>query len=71
MELFHAFGQPIASCVPLLNEKAASVAMSRHGMDIQHNVTILNLGSWLAVVAVDQPLFAVVKSTMAVARNSR
>ena len=37
---FHAFEQqPIDSCVPLFNEKAASVAIIRHGMDIQHNIT--------------------------------
>ena len=48
---------------PLFNEKAAAVAMIRHGMDIQLNITeYLNPGL-LAVVAVDQPLFAVVKST--------
>ena len=31
--LFHAFEQqPIDPCVPLFNEKAAAVAMIRHGM---------------------------------------
>ena len=47
----------------LFNEKVAAVARIRHGMDIQHNITeYLNTGL-LAVVAVDQPFFAVVKYT--------
>ena len=33
MGLFHAFEQqPIDPCVPFFNEKAAAVAMIRHGM---------------------------------------
>ena len=54
MGLFHAFEQqPIYSCVPFFNEKAAVVAMIRHemhGHTAYHNSIIL--GNWLSLLLI-------------------
>eukprot|EP00731_Ephydatia_muelleri_P021817 Em0014g408a len=51
----------LISLLPLFNEKAATFAMVKHGMDIQRQITAhLNPGQ-IPVTAFDQPLFALAK----------
>ena len=51
----------LISLLPLFNEKAATFAMIKHGMDIQRQITAhLNPGQ-IPVTAFDQPLFALAK----------
>lgn len=64
---FHASLSPtrddlvINAMLPLFHEKAATIAMIKHGMDVQLSiVNHLNPGQ-IAVMAFDQPLFALAK----------
>ncbi|KAG1695324.1 hypothetical protein GQR58_006635 [Nymphon striatum] len=65
---FHASKQPqpidpaaLTSLLPLFYEKAATLAMVKHGMDIQRQITTyLNPGQ-TPVTAFDQPLFTLAK----------
>ena len=51
----------IVALLPLFYEKAATIAMIKHGMDIQQTIThYLNPGQ-IPVMAFDQPLFALAK----------
>ena len=51
----------ISSLLPLFHEKAATVAMIKHGMTtIGHTISICNPGQ-IPVMVVDQPLFALAK----------
>ena len=51
----------ISGLLPLFYEKASSLAMVKHGMEMQRKVTAyLNLGQ-IPVTAFDQPLFAIAK----------
>lgn len=51
----------ITQLLPLFNEKAATPAMVKHGMDVlQQAIQFLNQGQ-ISVIAVDAPLFALVK----------
>ena len=51
----------ITSLLPMFNEKAASVSMVKHGMDILRNTTsFLNPGQ-VPVLTVDQPLYTIAK----------
>ena len=51
----------IVALLPLFHEKAATIAMIKHGMDIQQSITqYLNPGQ-IPVMAFDQPLFALAK----------
>ena len=65
---YHASLQPdekilpvISSLLPLFHEKAATVAMIRHGMTvIRGTISICNPGQ-LPIMVVDQPFFALAK----------
>ena len=65
---FHASTQPesidpnaLIALLPLFSEKAATIAMIKHGMDILSKITnYLNPGQ-IPVMAFDQPLFALAK----------
>lgn len=51
----------LISPLPLFNEKAATFAMIKHGMDIQRQITA-HLNPWqIPVTAFDQPLFTLAK----------
>lgn len=51
----------ISGLLPLFHEKAASISMVKHGMDVLRQVTeYLNPGQ-IPVIAVDQPLYTIVK----------
>ena len=67
--VYHASLQPstsensvaLTSLLPLFHDKAKSVAMFRHSMDIvKKSVEILNSGQ-TPVITMDQPLYAVAK----------
>ena len=58
------FEEPPAKCalLPLFYEKSATLAMIKHGMDMQRRATqYLNPGQ-IPVTTLDQPLFALAKS---------
>ena len=65
---YHASLQPdesvqpgISSLLPLFHEKAATIAMMKHGMTtISHTISICNPDQ-VPVMVVDQPLFAIAK----------
>ena len=57
----HVDPSSLIALLPLLYEKAATVAMVKHGMDIQQQITeYLNPGQ-IPVTAFDQPLFTLAK----------
>lgn len=47
--------------LPLFYEKAASMAMVKHGMEVLKKITTLRNPGQIPVIAVDQPLFALAK----------
>ena len=51
----------IIALLPLFYEKAASLAMIKHGMDIQKKITEFLNPTQIPVMAFDQPLFALAK----------
>ncbi len=65
---FHASAQPdptnpaaVIGLLPLFSDKAATIAMVKHGMDIQRKITSYLNPSQIPVMAFDQPLFALAK----------